>query len=72
MLNINCDINLIFNAIKADNLAVFSQQINGNFNISFGRFPLLTVCYLYNAKKIYDYHNESLISFKEINAKKDK
>ena len=42
----------IFHAIKSDNLSVFSRLITGHENLSFGRFPILSLCYLYNAKKI--------------------
>lgn len=44
--------NDIFQAIKKDDLVLFSSLVEGNENLSFGRFPLLSVCYLYGAKKI--------------------
>ncbi|MBQ7352174.1 MAG: hypothetical protein IJW59_04900 [Clostridia bacterium] len=39
-------------SIKQDSLSLFSAHIKGNENISFGRFPLLSLCYLWNAKRI--------------------
>lgn len=42
----------ILQAIKQDDLVVFSSLLKGNKTLSFGRFPLLTLCYLYKAKKI--------------------
>lgn len=44
----------IIDAIKRDDLILFSRLNNDEkmLNISFGRFPILTLCYLYNAKRI--------------------
>ncbi|NCB48020.1 MAG: hypothetical protein EOM55_00080 [Clostridia bacterium] len=44
----------IIETIKRDDLAFFSQLFSQEklLNISFGRFPILSICYLYNAKKI--------------------
>lgn len=44
--------NLLLQAIKSNNLVLFSSYIKGNENLSFGRFPILSLCYLYNANKI--------------------
>lgn len=48
------DSKLLFEYVKTDNLASFCALIktDADLQISFGRFPLLTVCYLYNSKKI--------------------
>ena len=55
----------IFEAIKCDDLVTFSalMQNEGDkiFSISFGRFPMLSVCYLYNAKKIITMYEDKLI-----------
>lgn len=42
----------LFESIKHDNLVAFSKLIHGKETISFGRFPLLSTCILFNAKKI--------------------
>ena len=42
----------ILQAIKQDNLVLFSSLVKGNKTLCFGRFPLLSLCYLYKAKKI--------------------
>lgn len=44
--------NSLLESIKQDNLILFSTSIKNNKYISFGRFPILSLCYLYNAKKI--------------------
>lgn len=51
----------IFDAIKSDNLVLFAQTIKGNERISFGRFPVLSLCYLYRAKRIIDEYEKQLI-----------
>lgn len=58
MTNLTCE--KIFNAIKLDNLIDFSQLISGNENLSFGRFPILSVCYLYNSNKIIKKYEKTL------------
>ena len=44
----------IFEAIKTDNEKLFSSFMlsKSDLNIAFGRFPLLSLCYLYKAEKI--------------------
>ena len=45
----------IFNIIKNDDLPSFLlliEQDKNILNVSLGRFPILTVCYLYNSKRI--------------------
>lgn len=43
----------IFETIKSDDLKNFSLLLTDeNKNISFGRFPILSLCFLYNSKKI--------------------
>ena len=55
----------IFEAIKLDDLVTFSALMENEgdkiFSISFGRFPILSVCYLYNAKKIIAMYEDRLI-----------
>lgn len=54
----------ILQAIKEDNLVVFSSLIKGNKSLSFGRFPILSLCYLYNAKKIIKNFEIDLLKIK--------
>ncbi|MDR2634506.1 MAG: hypothetical protein LBC13_00840 [Clostridiales bacterium] len=45
----------IFNAIKTDDDELFSlavEEKKSNLSLCYGRFPLLSLCYLYNAEKI--------------------
>lgn len=53
--------NDIFQAIKNDDLVLFSSLIQGKENFSFGRFPLLSLCYLYKAKKIVKKYKDVLL-----------
>ncbi len=50
MNQVSC--NRILEAIKQDDLALFSALTDKSKNLLFGRFPLLSLCYLYNAKHI--------------------
>ena len=50
MNQVSC--NRILEAIKQDDLALFSALTDKSKNLLFGRFPLLSLCYLYNAKRI--------------------
>lgn len=54
----------LYNAIKEDNLQAFSSLVVKNENICFGRFPLLTLCYLYNSKKILKKFSKQLLNIK--------
>lgn len=56
---------LIFEAIKADNVDAFSNlvQSNSDFKIKFGRFPLLSVCYLFNCTKILRKFETAMVSY---------
>lgn len=59
------DYNLIYNCIKSDNIIEFDKCINENksyLDISFGRFPLLSVMYLYKAKKIIKKYETLLLN----------
>ena len=52
------------NAVKQDDLNVFNEFIKEDerlLNICFGRIPLLSMIYLYNAKKIEKKYQEKLI-----------
>lgn len=44
----------LFEAVKSDDLTSFCAlvQDKNNLSISFGRFPLLSICYIYQSKKI--------------------
>lgn len=52
----------IFSAIKSDDTELFSkhmQEKRTNISLCFGRFPLLSLCYLYKSVKIVkEYENE--------------
>lgn len=54
--------NKIFTAIKSDNLVDFSSLIKGRESICFGRFPVLTVCLLFKAKKIIKKFKNELLN----------
>lgn len=54
--------NKIFTAIKSDNLVDFSSLIKGRENFCFGRFPVLTVCLLFKAKKIIKKFRDKLLN----------
>ncbi|MBQ9791851.1 MAG: hypothetical protein IJW28_04610, partial [Clostridia bacterium] len=55
----------IFEAIKSDDLVTFSALMSSEnekmFSLSFGRFPILTLCYMYGAKKIVSMYEDRLI-----------
>lgn len=55
----NIDTKLI-DAIKSDDLVLFSEYVKGKENYSFGRFPLLSLMYLYGAKKIIKKYRDAL------------
>ena len=61
---------MLFKAITSDNTTLFSQQIVGKENLLFGRFPILSLCYLYRAKKIIKLHfsklNKNFSSFQKV------
>lgn len=57
--------NQIFQLIKSDDLIAFSRLENGKYSICFGRFPLLSVCYLYNSKKILKAYEKILLNIKQ-------
>ena len=60
------DAKQLFDAVKTDNLASFCALTSEkNLNISFGRFPLLSVCYLYNSKKIIKKFEKQLLGLNE-------
>ena len=58
-------INDILDAIKIDSLVLFADLIKNNENLSIGRFPILSLCYLYNAKKITKKYENTLLKAKE-------
>lgn len=45
-------LNGLVDAIKSDNLVLFSEYIKEKENLSFGRFSILALVYMYGAKKI--------------------
>lgn len=53
-------LNTLLYAIKSDNLVLFSEHVKDNENIAFGRFPLLSLVYMYNAKKIAREYSDKL------------
>ena len=56
--------NFIINAIKSNDLVLFAKFIKNNENVSFGRFPILTLLYLYNSKKIIKVYKDELLKIK--------
>lgn len=57
----NCD--KLLKCILADDVTTFTELLNltKNMNYCFGRFPVLSICYMYNAKKIIKKHEKTLI-----------
>ncbi|NCA91669.1 hypothetical protein EOM82_00225 [bacterium] len=55
----------LFLAIKEDDLEYFSETVRARrsaMNISFGRFPILSCCYLFDSEKIIAAYERELIS----------
>lgn len=52
----------VFEAIKSDNLKLFTSLMlsKSDLNISFGRFPILSLCYLYRSEKILSKYEKYL------------
>ncbi|MBQ9792313.1 MAG: hypothetical protein IJW32_01015 [Clostridia bacterium] len=58
---LNEKLNSLFQAIKEDNDTLFVSSFKGNESICFGRFPVLSLCYLYKAKKILRKYKKELL-----------
>lgn len=58
---------LLFEAIKSDDVTAFLRifDIKGAKNYAFGRFPILSVCYLYNAKNIIKKFEKNILAKNE-------
>ena len=56
------DLKLLFHHLKNDDDEAFTSLIEKNraYNISFGRFPLLSVMYMYNSKNLLKHFKERL------------
>ena len=54
----------IFEAIKKDDLKLFSSLLTSpqDFQICYGRFPLLSICYLFESYKILSVYENRLLS----------
>ncbi len=52
----------IVKAIKLDNVVLFSNLTSNDLNLKLGRFPLLSLCYLYNAKNILKKYEKALVT----------
>ena len=65
MNQVSC--NRILETIKLDDLVLFSVLTEKSRNLCFGRFPLLTLCYLYGAKKIIKKYQNDLIGISKFN-----
>ena len=65
MNQVSC--NRILEAIKQDDLALFSALTDKSKNLLFGRFPLLSLCYLYNAKRIINKFEPELLKVSNFN-----
>ena len=55
----------LITAISQDNVTLFSDEIKDKLNIRFGRFPILSICYLYNSKKILNKFEKQLWQIKD-------
>ncbi|HAJ78123.1 MAG TPA: hypothetical protein DCO89_03555 [Clostridiales bacterium] len=58
----------LYNVIKSDDLTTFCSLLkfdNRLLKFSLGRFPLLSICYLYNSKKIIKAFEKDLIKVKD-------
>ena len=57
------DLKSLFKAIKSDDVVAFAGFImqKNELNISFGRFPILSLCYLYNSKNILSKFEKQLM-----------
>ena len=64
LFNFNETNNLLFEAIKKDNVKEFENNIKeyNELDISFGRFPILSLMYLYNSKKLINKYEDKLIA----------
>lgn len=53
----------IFEAIKSDNLKLFSSFMlsKSDLNLCFGRFPILSLCYLYGSYKILNKYEKYML-----------
>ena len=65
MNQVSC--NKILDSIKQDNLALFSALTDKSKNLLFGRFPLLSLCYLYNANNIIKKFETELLNISNYN-----
>ncbi|MFA6867115.1 MAG: hypothetical protein WCR54_06315 [Clostridia bacterium] len=57
----------LYLALKNDDLATFDaiiEQKRGNLSLCFGRFPILSICYLYKSKKIIASYEKKLAKIK--------
>jgi len=65
----NIEYNKIIEIIRTDNEAEFFDTIktNAQKSVAFGRFCLLSLCYIYNAKRILKVHEERLLKIEEYN-----
>ena len=62
-------IKTLFQAVKNDDLKTFKSLIlsNSDLNLCFGRFPLLSVCYLYNSYNILNKYEKYMLGIKTYN-----
>lgn len=58
--------NQVFEAIKSDDLNLFRQiiQSNSDLNLCYGRFPILSLCYLYESYRILDKYEKYMFQIK--------
>lgn len=63
--------NNLITAITQDNLSLFSANCKGNLNVRFGRFPILTLCYMYRARKILSKYKKELWQVKDYLVEKE-
>lgn len=58
------DAKLLFDAVKADDEKAFSKLVSSNadLKVRFGRFPLLSVCYLFESYKILTKYEKAMFA----------
>lgn len=63
----------ILEAIQKDNLVEFDKIVSGDFDLStsYGRFPILSICYLYSSKKIIKKYESTMLQIEKYSFKEE-
>ena len=66
----NIDLKAIHEAIVRDDLRKFKEQVKSNSDLSFcyGRFPILSLCYLYNSCSILEVYEKYMLGLSNYTA----